>query len=1406
MRRLNLRLTLALLGIAGLLAVGIFTANRLQKGRIARALLAQALAAEEQGRLTVAAKMLGRYLEFVPADLDERAHLGRLLASRDLATTPKAASRAILVLEQLLARDPDRRAERRLLVRLALDNRDRDRAAEHLKVLARSSEPDAEAEELQGRLALLRDQPQEAITWYRKAVSHGPDRVDSHLSLARLLRKHAAPGAGEEQAREADQLMDTLVARNETTWQAHLARWRYHREFSDLKEEKQREQAGKDVERARELAADETDVIIAVADLAQLRGRTADARAELDRALKLRPQEAILHRAAVAVEADAGERARAADRLRQALKTLPETAHFEFRWSLAHLLTEPEGSGAPRPAAERARDLEEADALVAPLRQSASTSATADYLQGRILAARGQWTEATRLLERARPMLEHQPRTLAQADALLARCYRETNDLVRHAAACARLAAADPKSPSALLSLASAELMVGHVARAAEKYREAIALPGTPPEARLHLARLLVQWQSQGGTGSWDEVENLLKDAEKAQPGTVEVALLRAEALAAQKRPDEAVKVLEAAISRDPGVEQPRPRLALAMLFARRGDDARANQVLDEVEKKRGQLADVRIARARLAMRRPPAEVGPLLTQLETGLEGLSNDEQSRVLTALAEARSHLGQFREAEALWARLARLPGRENDASLRLVLCELALQTGNEAGLTQALAELRRIENGEGPGWSFGEALRQMSLVRAKKSGDLAKARALLDEVAKQRAGWSAVALAKGELAELEGRPELAIADYREALQLGERDARIARRLVELLYRQQRFKEADEEVQGLLRQAPVPRGVQALAADIFLRTRDRAEAVRLATQAVPADSTDYRDQLWLGTVHAVSGQNADAAERHLRLAVQYGEKFPETWVTLIEFLAGRDRHAEAEKLLLDAEAKLPREQAPLALAQCWEALGRRDKAEEQYRKALTVREDVATVRAVAGFYLRTLRPLAAEPLLRRLSERKGLPAATEQDATWARLGLATVLASKSDLESFKEAMPLVGLAFDASGHVIEVVSADDSVERRRARARVLATRPSRTLRTKAVALLEDLDAREGMGDGDRYLLSQLYEAIDEPAKSEAQLKQLATRRSREPLYLSRYAQALLRQGKAAEAKPFVERLEEVEKARGARPGAFGSTELRARLMEVTGQGDKAVVLLQNHATRPGSRPEELLLVVQSLTRQKRFKEAAELCERAWGNCNPELLAGTHVGVLQTGRLTGEPFTRAEQAIQNALVEARKAKKPSAALLLAMAGLKGLAGRFDEEEKYYREVLEVDRRNVVALNNLAWLLSQRSGKGAEALGYIQRAIEAFGPTPDLLDTRALVHLSLGQLDQARADLQESLADTPSAARYFHLARVHQSAGDGDAAARAMTQARSLGLKRGQLHPVEQLACARLLEGIEER
>ena len=138
MRRINVKLLFCSLGCLVLLCAATVLAHYFQSGRIAHALLAQADRAENEGHPEEACRFLSRYLEFVPEDTDQRARLGGLLASDRIIQGGGSNQRALFVLEQVLARDPDRQASRLLLVKLALDLQRNELVAGHLKALQES--------------------------------------------------------------------------------------------------------------------------------------------------------------------------------------------------------------------------------------------------------------------------------------------------------------------------------------------------------------------------------------------------------------------------------------------------------------------------------------------------------------------------------------------------------------------------------------------------------------------------------------------------------------------------------------------------------------------------------------------------------------------------------------------------------------------------------------------------------------------------------------------------------------------------------------------------------------------------------------------------------------------------------------------------------------------------------------------------------------------------------------------------------------------------------------------------------------------------------------------------------------------------------------------------------------------
>jgi tetratricopeptide (TPR) repeat protein len=1422
MRKINGKLLLGLLLGTLVLTGSVFGVHHFQYQRIAAALLWQAGRAEEQGQAERLALYLQRYLEFNPRDDGAKERLARAWARDEFEGRPKLRGRAVRLLDEVLNRDGERPELRRLAVKLALEVYNLKVARGHLEKLlpwddlkrAGREGRDKARGELEGYWAQLLEaekRPVEAMDCCRRARAHDPEGQESYVRLAWLLRrqKEDDPQKRAENLAEAGRVLDELVKNNEPSYKAYLARWRYRREF-DLLALHETDDAGKyalteaaeDVAQALKRAPEQVDVLLAAADVARLKGQAALedaklAKPERERLLAEQRQEASRY-------LERGLELRQ----KQGKRDGADPARFQLLWHKAALLLDElkrlDGEEKPAPDREtRKRGLEaQAAEAIEQVRKDRQLPAAADFLQGRLLVHRRRWAEAAALFEQAAAQLATQPDLAAQANLYLGQCYEQLEEPNAMYNAYKRVAEWDPNSAAALLGMGSALWAQGRPADAMVKYREVVARSAVPPKGWLDVARLEMEVQGQRTQPDWAAAEKYITEAAKANKGSCEVALLRAELLLRQGKAEDAEALLKEAKRKQPGAAE--LWAALADLAARRNARVEARKLLDEAERTAGDTVLLRLARARLMSGKPVKEVAGTLAKLAEGSERFGEEERGRLLSGLADAQHRVGNLEEARKLWQDVARLPGQRTNLRLRLLLFDLALKLGDEPGMDQALQEVRAVERTSGAFSNYGRALKLIWLARHTKGdgrGQLDEARLLLDRVLAQRPAWPAVFLARAEIAEMTGNPERAVEELQEAVKNGENSPAALRRLAELQDRLGRSAEAETTLKRLPEALLTNPDFSRVAAGVSLHTNNLNRALELARASVKEGSKDPRDLLWMGQLLAAAGK-APEAEGRLREAVKVGPGETAAWLTLVKFLAYRDGKGRDEALAVIslAEAKLPADKKALTLAQCYEAIAAGKEAEEKYKEALAERPDDATVvAATATYYLHGGRVQEAEPLLRKIAsgQVKAQPAQAER----ARLGLAVVLANGTDYRRFREALDLVGVKLDAQGKLAPDTShSQESTEHKRCKARVLATQSQKQFRARAVELLQELQRGGALLPDDRFVLGVLYDADGNwPAAAEL-VRDLTRLPAPTPRHLAWYVMGLLRQKSVdlSEAERCVQRLQQLERGYRVRPNHFASVELQARLLEANGRGDEALKLLREHLAGKDAPPEEGLLLHASLRRQKRYAEAFAECEKVWreGRWPPEVAGSVSVGLLRVMKPTDAQCRQ----VENWLKAASRARPDSVVLRMHLADLYDQRGRYDEAEAAYREVLAKEPGNFVALNNLAWLLALRKGDAAEAERFVNEAIANLGRRGDLLDTRGVVRLALGRPESAISDLQDAAADSESPTRLFHLARAHHLARDRVNATRVLTRARQRGLAPDLLHPVEQEACRKLL------
>ncbi|MEX0714008.1 MAG: tetratricopeptide repeat protein, partial [Pirellulales bacterium] len=744
--------------------------------------------------------------------------------------------------------------------------------------------------------------------------------------------------------------------------------------------------------------------------------------------------------------------------------------NVDLLWNLADLLIQTDRAA-------------EALEVIAQLREKKYPPAPLDYLSARLSIHKKDWREAADQLAKARAAMASWPDLAKQADFWLAHCHGRLGSPDLQIEAYQSALRVDESWAPARLGLAAALVAASDLEGAIREYRKLLQGRKAPLEVYPAIARLMFLQRLVVANPNWEPVLDVLNQAEqladeKKLPASPDVPILRAEVAAAQGNYEHAKTVLETARDKQPEVLS--LRLALAALDQRLDQWDQATGHLDQAERDLGDSADLRIARVRWVRRQYQTESLAHLARLEQSIEAFEPADKARLLHALASGYFSVARalpagdaqrepaLSEARRLWTEVGRL--QPDHLTSRLFLFDLAIADGDELLMDDLLKDIRRIERAEaGPLWRYGEAARLVMLARKSEDpAELDDAQDLLTEAARQRPRWSRIPLLRTEIDELRNDRDAAIEHYRQAVGLGERNPAIIRRLVELLYREGQYKEADRQLRELDRQqALISVELGRLGSEISARIDEYPRAIDLA-QRTAEKSNDYRDYIWLGQVLSLERNRQVEAEKALRDAVALAEHEPAPRVALVRFLHAQGRTDEAEAELANARELVAGEDWPLVLAAYYEATQRPELAGEQFREALAADpSSPAALRKLAEFYLRSGRPREAEPHLRELVDPDGQ--AADPDRRWARRNLAVALVARGDYASQRQALTLLE----------ENLKLDDNSVDRRAKAVVLASQQRRRALREAIKLFEKLVQVEAPSTEDRFLLAQLYQA---------------------------------------------------------------------------------------------------------------------------------------------------------------------------------------------------------------------------------------------------------------------------------------------------------------------------------------
>lgn len=1388
-KRLNVR-ALSLLVVVALVVIPGFFFLVWMQGRASRPLyLVEAKKAADEERYNEALRQVNAYLKDNTADLEALGLKAKILDH--VARDGTGLEEAIRVQNQILSLDPKRQDARKRLIELNL-RIGQFRAAQAVAEEYLKANGDAEAHRLMGHalegVGNLGDSASldRAIEEYEIAEKMKPGDIGGGLRLAMLYRSKG------KDPKRAAQVMDSVLEHNPKSPVARLARFQFIMSDQDASDRLARAMA--EIDEALKVAPGNAEARLIAAEHAVQRGKTAEARQHLAAINPPPKNELQIKFVTGLIELQEQHDDAAIETWRSGL-IQTNGSDADLTWKLARLLL------------DRGR-IHDAEPLIAQYRRligGNEPSAEYRFLDAIKLTKTGRPADAIKELEAIRDKINRD--LVGQHLFVLGTAYESTRDETKAMDAYRRATLRADSGSAPWLAIARIQAATQTSSEAVSTLERGLAALPNDPRLLTTLAQLL--WQQETAKPKerrdWKEFDRWLQKAEQASLAGPNLTIIRADYLAANGELDASLKLIEDACAKTPGALT--LWLARVNLLTRLSRADEALSVLGLATKAVGESAVLRTVQVRFMLER--GEIKGARDVLVQGLDKVPTEQRPLAWKSLGEFYQNQRDYRAAQGAFEEWSKL--QPDSPEPRLALLNLAAAANDQAGMAAQVEKLKSIGGEDSLFWKNArcEFLLQIKPTdpnyrAADDQTRLAEVEKLVKEI-KAAAPWQpAGLLLEGRLLECRKQTDAAIAAYEKAVEL--RGGQIALRpLVVLLARENRNEQLDALHKKI---GSFPPEIDKLAGEITLRMGNASEAERLTRMMTQGDPQSLDAAVWQAKVLNTLGKSREAEET-LKLFTQQRPEDPSPWLQLLMFQISRREFDAAKATIETMKQRVKTDRPELLWANCYRALGAREQADASFKAALDKWPNDLTVRRAAIDYYE----LAGRPELAELSLRQALKINPGLD--WARRRLAMLLSSRlNDTPALSEAMSLV--SEDPKGH--------DTPDDRLNRALVYARSSDPRHRDEAIRILEKLAIEMPNSTRLHEVLARSLLAINQTTKAREHARIAATVPEANVDSILLFATLSLTDKDVPEAERQLARLAAIS------PKALPTIELGARIAHVKGDDAKAVADLKRAFDDHKSAPEGIVIgigVLKILLDLKLF-DATDALGAELAKIGPngqiayaEYLAGRNK--LADARIALEAAFKAGakvEAARTALKIASESEKPqpwleqtdtllnlalkeqpnSIELLQVQAFLRHLQGKYPEEIQIYQGIIDRKPSNYLFMNNMAWTLSEEMGKPQEGLDRINDALKRVGLQAHLSDTRGVILLRLGRVDEAIKDLESAAAALPTAPVYFHLARAYHKAGKTEPFEKYRDLARKVGIKPEQLQPSERDEASKLI------
>lgn len=1398
-RRLNRRALVTIVATIVVAIPALFFLTAWSRSRSKPTLLAQARKAFDAGKYPEAFNYIESYLEINPDDIDALELKCELLFDK-----LGKVDDAIPIGERILRLDPDRDKTRRRMAKLKLATKSYLPAESHVRQLLRRGVDDAEVHRLLAFALEQQAKPGEISMWndvaaeYATALARDPKDIDSASRLATIEATRL------DHPDKAVEVLDAILAARPDDYQVRLARRRYFIERGDA------EKARTELLEALRIAPKNVDVLIQAASEAIDRGELALARRYIDSLPEKGAQGSLVSLQKGLIEMKEGDINGALASWRGGLvESGGNDAGLAWRLSRILLLL---------------GKTDEADPMIAQYRRligAESTGADVKYLLALREFTLNKPARAVAILSEIQAKA---PASL-RADILLliGRAHVAMGNRVAAIDSFRGALGVDPKRIDGWLYLADQLEAANQLEEAERALTQGISQNPLAPRLVIQLNRL--KWRrsrTRGGEQARAELQKAIAASVKLAPGDPDLIAIQANALVLDGKRDQGIALFQDAIKLNPKNAELRAALARAL-----GDAGRIEQALQTLDRGRADLGDklvFRVTRARIhSLEDMTHEAIADLTRFgarsvenPSDLEYLENHtdeylnvaEQPELWRSIADLYTGVNDFTKARSAlrnWARIS-----PDDAIPRVRLFNATLAEGNDAEIDKALADLKPEGDQNPRPWivaNIRRLLRDDSASVEKRAERDEEAEKWVKKLESLDPGGLDATLVRALLTSLradiadktdprrgEELTEQAIELYQKAIDLGGgRNAlqplitllTARKRIADIEKLRERASEFDFEVDPLLSVA-------------YLQINDKVKAEQLAGRYLNAKPGDLDSRLFLARMQNSLGKPEKAIET-LQAATRANPKDSQTWFALLLFQTGLGKIDDARRTVETMRTRVVDDKPEFLWARAYRLVGDRDRTEEFFDQSIKKwPDDVAIRTAYAQFLEESDRVPRAVEVLKPLLAKK-------PPVEFAVRLTALLQARRVDNENaWLEAEKLIGHddrpddTIDERFVRAQVYSYGRTPERveyaRKLYKKLLADAPTIDklrlayydfeVRQKRFDLAYPQIERLAKNDDPQYLASLVSISIEMKKFDEARaaLNRLVAKQPLAPGTIERQARLLAAENKKHEAEATLKRAFEQFKST---PNALPIANLFIRTLVDIDSFEVADQIASEVASK---NPEIELDLAAALLGRNRTDDALKLCSLAFDRGLKTKAAIIAVGIVAADPAPDEKHFK---LVADLASKARAADPSNLDLLMQVAMSEHFLKRYKEEVHIYQDILKISPRNIGALNNMAWTISENLGEPAEGLKIVDQAIEYYDRHQFLLDTRGVILVSLKRYDEAIADLKDSIRSTPRGIVYFHLARAYAKAGNKAEAAAALKQAQTLGFV-SRLQPEE--------------